>query len=175
MPHQHGEAFQESQVLAEHVLIRRKKIELVTPLRLRDIPLVEAHVGGGQNSSNKVREGEALLVKGVSHIVPSPGAIWSWWTLTSISSFLALISEKNLSRIFLQLFQIQDFSLKDNNTSSLLALHTTLGMRKVISHGVLKGNNKMVCGQPGRLSVVHWMGLLYHCTCDQYLVEWDFI
>lgn len=62
-----GEAFQESQVWTEQVLIRRKEIDPVILLRLCDIPQVEANV-----SLEFPREGEALLVKGIPHYEPSP-------------------------------------------------------------------------------------------------------
>jgi hypothetical protein len=52
----------------------------VTKLRLHDILQVR-----GFEFPYKVREGEDLLLKGVSHIAPSPETIYSWWTSTLIS------------------------------------------------------------------------------------------
>ena len=60
-PHQHREAFQESQVLA--FLSGRKEVEPIILPRLSDIPQVEGMVVLG--SPDKAREGETLLEKGV--------------------------------------------------------------------------------------------------------------
>jgi hypothetical protein len=82
MPHLHGEAFQESQVLAEQVLIRRQEVEP----RLHDIVQVEMwsfsffsfFLFFFLNSPEKVRE-EVLPMNGVLHTAPSPRRLSSRW------------------------------------------------------------------------------------------------
>lgn len=66
MPRLHGETFQEFQVFAGQVFIRRKEIEPVISPKLRDILQVEGV--GVLGSPDRAREGEALLVKGVSYL-----------------------------------------------------------------------------------------------------------
>jgi hypothetical protein len=65
-------------VLAEWVLIRRKDVEPV--ILTKGVCDVHVCVGGGElNSPGKVREGEALPMKGVLHYVPSSRRLSGQW------------------------------------------------------------------------------------------------
>jgi hypothetical protein len=69
MPHLHGEAFQESQVLTRQGLIRRKEAEPVISPKLFDFMQVEGI--WISSSPDNVRKGKALLIKGVPHLAPN--------------------------------------------------------------------------------------------------------
>ena len=72
MFYQHGEAFQEFQMLTECILIRRKEVE---PVILTKATWYSADGEWQLNSPDKFREGKALPMKGVFHIPQNNGRL----------------------------------------------------------------------------------------------------